>query len=236
MRYSVRVLEETMLQKEEARRGNREPVAEERRPPMDFKQLQQAGLCRPKLGISLLGIEWGRFEPREYAPQAGGSCLRNPPEFNFFAQVTLDAYVAAFLAGQWKHGDFGELTFHCSLKQERHDSVLRLEFVTVPERGRILPGTAMIGLLSSFVLLLGTLHIDGDVYHLQDAGAHMSIPYPGKLLVAHCPALRDRPSALWPEMTLRLRPTQELVSRARSLVTFVREAASLRCSVTRKIN
>jgi hypothetical protein len=193
-----------------------------------YQQLLQKGFCGRKLETSLLGLDWCLFEPRAFPEHAGEGGFRNPPEFLFLAVVTLDAYATSVFASTLKHGDFGALTFTCRLKGEGPSGRLRLEFVTVPERGRLCPKNVMVEMLSSLPQLLQAKKVEGDVYYLSDAGCRMQIPYSGKLVAELCSFLHDRPGDLWPEVTLTIRPTEELVARARSMVDFVWNSRPLR--------
>ena len=151
-----------------------------------------------------------------------------PPEFLSLSFSTLDAYATAMLAAPFRRAPLGDLTFTCRLKQGQLDSRLQLQFVTIPERGKILPGTAMIELLRSFPDLLRIKDAEASaVYYLEGEGCPMQFAYPGQMVVEVCPFLRDRPLDLWPEVTLTIPPTEELVVRAKTLVEFVRNSASI---------
>jgi hypothetical protein len=101
---------------------------------------------------------------------------------------------------------------------------LQLEFLTTPERGKIMPGTAMLELLNAFPDLLRAKGIQEDaIFYLQGEGCPMLLPYPGRMLVKVSPFLRDRPLDLWPQATLSIVPTNELVIRAKAIVEFVRD-------------
>jgi hypothetical protein len=105
---------------------------------------------------------------------------------------------------------------------------LQLEFVTTPERGEILPGAAMLELLNAFPDLLRAKGIREDaVYYLQGEGCPMLLAYPGRMLVKVSPFLRDRPLDLWPQATLSIAPTDELVVRAKAVVEFVQNTAPM---------
>jgi hypothetical protein len=188
----------------------------------------EEGFCSRKLEDSMLGLHWSLFRPRRFPEHADDTRFSNPPEFLSLSFSTLDAYATAILAAPFRRAPLGDLTFTCRLKQGQLDSRLQLQFVTIPERGRILPGTAMIELLRSFPDLLRIKDAEASaVYYLEGEGCPMQFAYPGQMIVEVCPFLRDRPLDLWPEVTLTVLPTEELVVRAKTLVEFVRNSASI---------
>jgi hypothetical protein len=207
-----------MLQEEIDRRDAGLTSEERSRLNLSYRQLLEQGLCRPRLSSSLLGFAWSQFEPRVFPDHAGDPSFRNTPEFLSLGLVTLDAYVTAMLAAPIKHGDYEEMVFRCELKKESSSQPLQLEFVTVTELRRMKPKTAMVELLSSLPQILQMKEIRGDVCYMSDEGCRMMIPYPGKMKAERCPSLRDRPYGLWPAVNVKIRPTRELVARARGLV------------------
>jgi hypothetical protein len=100
---------------------------------------------------------------------------------------------------------------------------LLLEFVTIPERGLIFPRTALFELLTTFPGLLRTKNLKRNASYALGSGCPMVIPYPGKMIAGLTPCLRDRPPDLWPEVFLRIVPTGQLVSRARTAVKFAQD-------------
>jgi hypothetical protein len=189
----------------------------------DLKIWMEEGFCAPKIEDSMLGLDRHLFVTRKFPEHTEDTRFQSPPEFVSYALSTLDAYSTAILAAHVERTP-GVLHFSCSLKQRDADSQLQLEFVTTPERGKIMPGVAMLELLNAFPDLLRAKGIQEDaVYYLQGEGCPMLLPYPGRMLVKVSPFLRDRPLDLWPQATLSIVPTDELVIRARAVVEFVRD-------------
>jgi hypothetical protein len=194
----------------------------------ELKIWMEEGFSSPKIEDSMLGLDWSLFVARKFPEHDRDTSFWNPPEFISYALSTLDAYATAMLAAHFPRIPLGVLTFTCRLKQSVLNSRLQLEFVTIPERGNIRPGTAMLELLNSFPELLRAKGLEEDaVYYLEGEGCPMQLAYPGQMLVKACPFLRDRPLDLWPEVTLRITPTQELVIRAQSILEFVWNSASI---------
>jgi hypothetical protein len=199
--------------------------AREKEPQLDcdLNIWMEEGFCAPKIEDSMLGLDWSLFGTRSFPDHLEDTSFQSPPEFVSYALSTLDAYSTAILAAHVERTP-GVLHFSCSLKQKDADSQMQLEFVTTPERGKIMPGTAMLELLNAFPDLLRAKGIQEDaVYYLQGEGCPMLLPYPGRMLVKVSPFLRDRPLDLWPQATLSIVPTDELVIRARAVVEFVRD-------------
>jgi len=188
----------------------------------DLKIWMEEGFCAPKIEDSMLGLDWSLFATRSFPEHSEDSSFQDPPELVSYALSTLDAYSTAVLAAHIEPTSLGVLHFHCRLKQREVDSQLQLEFVTTPERGQILPGTAMLELLNAFPDLLRAKGIQEDaVYYLQGEGCPMVLAYPGRMRVKVSPFLRDRPLDLWPQTTLSIAPTDELVMRATAVVEFL---------------
>jgi hypothetical protein len=189
----------------------------------DLKIWMEEGFFAPKIEDSMLGLDRSLFVTRKFPEYTEDTRFQGPPEFVSYALSTLDAYSTAILAAHVERTP-GVLHFTCSLKQRDADSQLQLEFVTTPERGKIMPGTAMLELLHAFPDLLRAKGIQEDaIYYLQGEGCPMLLPYPGRMLVKVSPFLRDRPLDLWPQATLSIDPTDELVIRAKAVVEFVRD-------------
>ncbi len=189
----------------------------------DLKIWIEEGLCAPKIEDSMLGLDRSLFVTRKFPEHTQDTNFQSPPEFVSYALSTLDAYTTAILAAHVERPP-GVLHFSCSLKQRDADSQLQLEFLATPARGKILPGTAMVELLSAFPDLLRAKGIQEDaIFYLQGEGCPMLLPYPGRMLVKVSPFLRDRPLDLWPQATLSIVPTDELVLRAKAIVEFVRD-------------
>lgn len=189
---------------------------------MEFKRLQEEGLCQPKMDPSLLGLDWSSFVTREFPEYADQSSFGNPPEFISYAFTALDAYATAMLAAHFSYRSLGVLNFTCSLKQSGPESEMHLEFATIPERGRINPDLVMLEMLNSFSRLLQTKGIDaGAVVFLEGEGCAMQFAYPGRMLTKVSPFLRDRPDELWPQVRLSLTPTDELRMRAQDILAFL---------------
>jgi hypothetical protein len=187
----------------------------------------EEGFCSRKPEDSMLGLDRSLFLPRPFPEHVNDTTWLNPPEFISLSFSTLDAYATAMLAASLRYVSLGDLTFTCRLKQGKLDSRLQLEFVTTPERGKILAGTAMLELLRSFPDLLRLKDLEpNSIYYLEGEGCPMQFAYPGEMLVAVCPFLRNRPPDLWPELAVHISPTEKLVSRAKTLVEFVRNSAS----------
>jgi hypothetical protein len=213
-----------MLQEEIERADN--TVTPEERFASQSKGSLEEGFCAPKLDESMIGLAWSLFVPRVFPEHAGDISFLNPPEFLSWSFTTLDVYATAILAANLPHDELGGLTFTCALRQGRSRRGLRLEFVTVPERADICPRTAMIELLSSLPRLLRAKDVVGDVCYMPGGGCRMEIPYPGKMVLELCPCLQNRPCDSWPEITLKIQPTEELLDRARRVVEYVWESGS----------
>lgn len=188
-----------------------------------YKRLLEEGFCPPRLDDSILGLDWSLFRPRTFPEHADGARFGNPPEFITLSFATLDAYATAVLAADIAHDCLGELTFLCKLRQTELNSKLLLEFVTIPERGLIFPRTALFELLTTFPGLLRAKNLKRNASYALGSGCPMVIPYPGKMVAGLTPCLRDRPPDLWPEVFLRIVPTGQLVSRARTAVKFAQD-------------
>jgi hypothetical protein len=194
----------------------------------EWKSSLEEGFCQPKIEDSMLGLDWSLFVSRDFPEHEGDTSFWNPPEFICYAYSTLDAYATAMLAAHFPRRPLGVLNFTCGLKQNKANARLQLEFVTMPERGSIDSGTAMLELLSSFPELLRSRGIEaGVVYYLEGQGCPMRLAYPGQMLPTVSPFLRDRPLDLWPLVTLSILPTEELVTRAQSIAEFVLDSASM---------
>ena len=194
----------------------------------DLKIWMEEGFCAPKIENSMLGLDWSLFVTRSFPDHLEDTSFLPPPEFVSYAVSTLDAYTTAMLAAHIVRAPLGVLHFSCRLKQREVDSQLQLEFVTTTERGKIVPGTAMLELLNAFPDLLRAKGIQEDaVYYLQGEGCPMLFAYPGRMLVKVSPFLRDRPLDLWPQATLSIAPTDELVIRAKAVVEFVQNTAPM---------
>ena len=176
----------------------------------DLKIWMEEGFCAPKIEDSMLGLNWSSFATRSFPQHSEDTSFRNPPEFVSYALSMLDAYSTAVLAAHIERTSLGILHFSCRLKQRDADSQLQLEFVTTSERGKILPGAAMLELLNAFPDLLRAKGIQEDaVYYLQGEGRPMLLAYP------------------WPQATLSIAPTDELVVRAKAVVEFVQNTAPM---------
>lgn len=188
----------------------------------EFKRLQEEGLCQPKMEPSLLGLDWFSFVAREFPEYAKQIRFENPPEFISHGFSALDAYATAMLAAHFSYRSLGVLNFTCSLKRSDPESEMHLEFATIPEQGRINPGSVMLEMLNSFPRLLQTKGIEaGAVFFLEGERCAMQFAYPGQMVAAASPFLRDRPDELWPQVTLSLTPTDELRIRAKDIVAFL---------------
>jgi hypothetical protein len=187
---------------------------------LTFKQMLQQGFCRPQLDCSLLGFDWSLFSARSFPEHAEDPAFLNPPEFLALGFSTLDAYVTAVLGAHLKHGDFGEMTFSCRLNKEKAKPKLRLEFATVSERRKPFPKSVDSELRKSFPELLQVKRLEAEVCEVAANACRVVIAYPGKMIAERCPFLRNRPLDLWPEVRFKVLPTEELVARARDMVTF----------------
>ena len=68
---------------------------------------------------------------------------------------------------------------------------MRMEFATIPERGRINPDSVMLEMLNSFPRLLQTKGIEaGAVFFLEGEGCAMQFAYPGRMVAKASPFLR----------------------------------------------
>ena len=191
----------------------------------DFRLWLQQGCCDRKIDDSLLGLDWSLFDIRELPDSYDQVNRWTPPEFKSFAYSTLDAYVAAVLASHASPGTMGVLCFTCSLKPGDVDMGMLLEFVTKAEKGGLDSESLTIRMLESFPEFLEARGLKpGTVLFLEGEGCPMSLKYPGQMLAHVSPFLRDRPADLWPQITLRLVPTVELVERARTVLAFRRES------------
>ncbi len=141
---------------------------------------------------------------------------------------SLDAYATVVLAAHFRFKDIGILSFKCRLTRCDAESPMYLEFATIAERGRIDPDSTMMELLHSFPALLSTKRIqESTVKFLDGEGCLMQFKYPGRMVADASPFLRDRSVDLWPEITLCLKPTDELRRRARNIVDFLRGSDSV---------
>ena len=180
------------------------------------------------LDASLLGLDWLLFVRRGFPGGPDELTLSDSAELTACSLAALDAYATAILACHLRLKDPGELTFQCTLAQNKVDSKLKFVFVTNTEFGDIPPRTAMIDLLSSFPQLLKVKRMAANASYLPGAGCPMEIPYPGSTPGGLCALLRDRPDTQWPQVTLKLRPNEDLVRRARGLVDFIWESGAFR--------
>jgi len=188
----------------------------------------EEGGCQPKMEPSLLGLDWSSFVTRKFQDYAEQIRFLNPPEFISYGFSALDAYATAMLAANLSYRSNGVLNFTCGLKRHDPESQMQLEFATKPERGRIDPGSIMLDLLNSFPRLLQTKRIEaGAVLFLEGEGCGMQFGYPGRMVAKASPFLRDRPDELWPQVTLSLTPTEELRTRARDVLNFLLNSASM---------
>ena len=188
----------------------------------EVKRQQDEGLLSPKMEPSLLGLDWSLFAPHAFPEYAGQTSFWNPPEFISYAFSALDAYATAMLAAHFSFRSLGVLNFTCSLKRSGPASQMHLEFATIPEQGRINPESIMLEMLESFPRLLQTKRIEaGAVFFLEGEGCAMQFSYPGQMVAEASPFLRDRPEDLWPRVTLRLTPTDELRIRAQDILAFL---------------
>jgi hypothetical protein len=194
----------------------------------EFKRLQEEGLCQPKMEPPLLGLDWSSFVTRDFPEYTDQTSFGNPPEFVSYAFSALDAYVTAMLAAHFSYRSLGVLKFTCSLKRTGPESEMRLQFATIPERGRINPDSVMLEMLNSFPRLLQTKGIEaGAVIFLEGEGCTMQLAYPGRMVAGASPFLRDRPDDLWPQVTLSLAPTDELRIRAQDILAFLLGSTSM---------
>jgi len=194
----------------------------------EIKRQQDEGFLSPKMEPSLLGLDWSLFVPRVFPEYAGQTSFWNPPEFISYGFSALDAYATAMLAAHFSYRSLGVLNFTCSLKRLDPVSHMRLEFATVPERGRIDPRSVKLELLRSFPRLLQTKRIEaGAVFFLEGEGCAMQFTYPGQMVVEASPFLRNRPNDLWPQVTLSLTPTDELRTRAQDILAFLVSPTSI---------
>lgn len=188
----------------------------------EFKRWMEEGGCQPKMEPSLLGLDWSLFVTRKFPEYADQISFRNPPEFVSYGFSALDAYATAMLAAHFSFRSLGVLNFTCSLKRSGPESQMYLEFVTIPEQGRINPDPVMLEMLNSFPRLLQTKRIEaGAVFFLEGEGCGMRFAYPGQMVAKASPFLRDRPDDLWPQVTLSLTPTDELRIRAQDILAFL---------------
>lgn len=193
-----------------------------------FKRWMEEGGCQTKMEPSLLGLDWSSFVTREFPEYAGQIRFENPPEFISYASSALDAYATAMLATHFSYRSLGVLKFKCSLKRSGPESEMRLEFATIPERGRINPDSVMLELLNSFPRLLQTKGLKaGAIFFLEGEGCAMQFAYPGRMVAEASPFLRDRPNDLWPQVTLSLTPTDELIIRAQDILAFLQSSTPL---------
>jgi hypothetical protein len=194
----------------------------------EFKRQQDEGFLSPKMEPSLLALDWSLFVPREFPEYAEQIRFENPPEFISYGFSALDAYATAVLAAHFSYRSLGVLNFTCSLKRSGPESEMRLEFATIPERGRINPDSVMLEMLNSFPRLLQTKRIEaGAVFFLEDDGCAMQFAYPGRMVAEASPFLRDRPDDLWPQVTLSLTPADGLRIRAHDILAFLLSSTSI---------
>jgi hypothetical protein len=197
----------------------------------NVKAWLEGGFSSPSLQPSLLGLDWSLFETCEFPVYADQVWNGDPPEFVSYAFSTLDAYAAAILALHLPVA-LGLLKFTCKLKHQSptvlFPSSMNLEFAIVPERGRINPDSVMLRLLRSFEEMLHARGFEEScIMFMGGEGCRMEIGYPGRMLASASPFLRERHPAIWPQVTLSLDPTDELRTRARRILTFLRSTPSL---------
>jgi hypothetical protein len=189
---------------------------------------QEKGFSQPKMEPSLLGLDWSLFTSRKFEEEPAPVNLWNPPEFISYAYSALDAYATAILAARTSYSSLGVLNFTCSLKRRNHESDLYLELVTTPERGRIDPDTLILDMLRSFPAVLSTKRFDASsVMFMEREGCVMEFSYPGRMVLHRSPFLRDRPTDIWPQVTLGLTPTDELRIRATHILAFLLSPTSI---------
>ena len=194
----------------------------------ELKRWQEDGFCQPKMEPSLLGLDWSSFVTRKVPEYQDQSSYWYPPQFISYAFSALDAYATAMLAAHFSFCSLGVLNFTCNLKQSGAESQMRLEFATIPERGRIHPESIVLEMLESFPRLLQTKRIEaGTVFFLEGEGCAMQFAYPGKMVATASPFLRDRPDDVWPEVRLSLTPTDELRTRAQDILAFLMNSTPL---------
>ena len=189
---------------------------------------QEKGFFQRKMEPSLLGLDWSLFISRKFQEDPVPVSLWDPPEFISCAYSALDAYATAMLAARASYSSLGDLNFTCSLKRRNYQSDLYLELATTPERGRIDPGTVILDMLRSFPVVLGTKSFDTcSVMFMEGEGCVMEFSYPGRMVLHRSPFLRDRPTYLWPQVTLSLTPTDELRIRAGRILAFLLSPTSI---------
>lgn len=183
---------------------------------------QEKGFSQPKVEPSLLGLDWSLFISRKFKEDAVPVSLCAPPEFVSCAHSAVDAYATAMLATRASYLSLGILNFICSLKLPDHHSDLYLELATIPEQGRIDPDIVVLDMLRSLPAVLRTKRFDESaVMFMEGEGCVMEFRYPGRMVLNQSPFLRDRPTDLWPQVTLSLTPTDELRIRARHILDFL---------------
>lgn len=203
-----------------------EPLSEEQRHRVlsVFRSWLQAGFCQPKLEDSLLGLDWSLFHPRTFPGHENETSFGTPPEFMMYAFSALDAYVTALLATDLANRDHGIFDYTCSLKQDAAAD-LQMELKSSPHQRNTGSRSLMLMLLHSFPRLLKARGIEADeIPYLRGPGHRMQFAYPGQMVACRSPYLCDRPTELWPAVTLSLAANDELVTRARKITAFLMNA------------
>jgi len=73
----------------------------------ELKRWLEEGGCQPKMGPSLLGLDWSSFVTRKFPGYVDQSSFENPPEFISYAFSALDAYATAMLAAHFPYRSLG---------------------------------------------------------------------------------------------------------------------------------
>jgi hypothetical protein len=211
-----------------------QPLSDEQRGRVlsAFRSWLQAGLCQPKLDDSLLGLDWSLFHPRTFPGHDNDTSFQTPPEFMSYAFSALDAYVTALLGTDIADRRHEVFEYTCSLKQDAAAD-LQMELKSSPHQRNTGSRSLMLMLLHSFPRLLKARGIVAEeIPYLWGPGHRMQFAYPGQMVACRSPYLCDRPAELWPTITLSFAANYELVTRARKITAFLRDAKAEEGGVT----
>jgi hypothetical protein len=193
----------------------------------EVKRSMEEGYLSPKLEPSLLGLDWDCFSTQEFSESATRQEWRNPPEFVPIGFSILDAYTAAILSSGFEFEPEELVSFRCRLTRFMLDGPTRIELRMKADRWPLATYDHHNEIHTAFRDLLGARGFDEartQFLWQEGPGCPLSVSYPGNLVSQKSPLLRDRPVEEWPRASLTIPVTNELRSRARDVLAFLRSS------------
>jgi hypothetical protein len=139
----------------------------------------------------------------------------------------LDAYTAAILSSAFEFEPGEQVSFRGRLTRFMLDGPTRIELWINAERWPLAMFDYINEIHRAFRDFLGARGFEEpktQFSSMEGPGCSLTISYPGRLVSQKSSLLRDRPVEEWPCASLTIRVTEDLRSRARDVLAFIRSS------------